>query len=262
MELSDRLHVPPLHSRTPLQPLLAATPSLLLLTLFLLPPSRLYTAALLSPLLFAALYIPLAQTTSDPAADFGLASANFQFCLVAVDRFLLTPNHEVTFVKAGEKGPPKGWRRIWWAAENTMLMRGVGQRWEVKNLPRRGTELRRGPYVLQRAMRTLVIFLTMDVLSAYMQRVPYFKQRVAFADLSIAEQLINSLCAGAASLMGIAMVYNALCTVTVGLGVWSPSESPDLFGSTKLLVERPSLRTVWGAFWCVLFLLLRSPLNH
>lgn len=245
MELLDN-SIPPLHLRPPIDPLLAAAPSLLLLLLFLLPPSRFFTAALLPPLLLLALYGSLAYTTGDPAADFGLASANFQRCLIAWDRFLLTSNPETTFVKPGETSAPKGWKRIWWAVENTMLQRGVGRKWEVRNVPRGGRSLSRVRFTITRLGRAAVGLVIFDIVSAYMQRVDYFKQRIAFADLAFAERQLNALCAGIAASVAMFILYDVICAVSVAVGVWTPEESADLFGSPRVLT---SVRNFWGSFW-------------
>lgn len=238
--------IPPLHLRTPISPLLAAAPSLLLLLLFLLPPSRFFTAALLPPLLLLALYGPLAYTTGDPAADFALASTNFQRSLIAWDRFLLTHNLETTFIKSGETTAPTGWRRVWWAVENTMLQRGVGRKWEVRNVPQGGRSLPRFEFTITRLGRAFIAFLLFDVVSAYMQRTDYFKQRIPFSDLPFAERQFNSLCAGIAASVAMFILYDIICAVSVAMGVWKSEESPDLFGSPKVLT---SLRNFWGSFW-------------
>ncbi|ORY74044.1 membrane bound O-acyl transferase family-domain-containing protein [Leucosporidium creatinivorum] len=246
MDLASLLAIPSLHLRPPIDPLLAAAPSLLLLVLFLLPPSRFLSAALLPPLLLLALYPPLAYTTGDPGADFALASTNFQRCLIALDRFLFTDNLETTFIKPGQTGAPKGWRRIWWAVENTMLQRGVGTKWEVRNVPKGGRKLSRVNFTITRLGRAIVAFLVFDIVSAYMQRGDYFKQRVQFVDLPFAERQFNSVCVGIASSVAMFILYDVICAVSVGLGVWSPEESADLFGSPRVLT---SLRNFWGSFW-------------
>lgn len=242
--------VPHWDTRQPLTPLLAALPSLLLFLLFLLPSSRLLKLALLPPLIIAALYVPIAYTTGDPAQDFGLASASFQRVLVALDRIVLS-DADRDFRRLKDVPPPKigTLGRVWWAFENVNNARGAGWSWEVRNTPKGGIRARsRWACARAHAGLILLLYLCMDGLSTFMQKQPYFRQQVALVDCGFVEQQIYMVCGAAAGALALNMIYSAVCAMGLTLGIWTPNECPALFGSVP---KASSLRGFWGHSWCV-----------
>lgn len=246
--------LPAFNERAEYPPILIAAPSLLLLVMLVFAPTRLSKLALLSLLACTALISPLQYTTGDPAADFGIASTAFQRLLIALDRFVWTADdeRESTFVhgssKARAPAPGLNIRRLVWSIENTLLMRGAGKRWEVKGVPRGGRELGRARFVVTRFMRAVIVYLAMDALSTSMQADDYFRRRISLEKVSFPHRIVILLSAGLAGALALELLYDLICAVSVGVGLWTPDESPDLFGSIR---HANSLRGFWGKTWRV-----------
>ena len=169
------LVLPPLALRPLVPPLYPALPTLILLSLSSSPPSRLLTLALLPPLLWSALWVPLAYQTGNVGGDFGLGSQGIIYTLTWLDRFVLTRDYERVFLRVGEESVPKAWSRgrLGYAAKLCTSMRGAGWNWEVRNTPPSPRE-GHWEYVRSRLGRTAGLYLAVDLLSTYQQQQPYF----------------------------------------------------------------------------------------
>ncbi|KAL8293380.1 hypothetical protein RQP46_000081 [Phenoliferia psychrophenolica] len=241
------LLLPPLALRLPLPPFYAALPTIILLLLSISPPSRLLTLALLPPLLWSALYVPLAFTTGNVGGDFGLGSQGIFYFLTWLDRFVITPDYERVFLRGSEGRPQKAWTlgRVWYATKLCVSMRGAGWRWEVRNTPPGPRETRWG-FIKSRVGRAASLYLVVDALSTYQQRQPYFHRQIPFSALSSGDRL---LCGASAALIGgaaIGLLYNLVVVVCVSSRLWTPEECPDLFGPVS---ESTTLSGFWGRTW-------------
>lgn len=233
-------------------PLLVAAPSLVLLALFVFRPSSLAVRiTLLSVLTYTALIPPLQYTSGNPAADFGISSSAFQRCLIAFDRFYLTSidQLESTFIRQGQiQAPPPGLNlaRLTWSIENTLLMRGAGMKWEVKGIPSGGRQLGRGRFVATRFLRATITYLAMDLVSTIMQADAYFRRQQTISQVTFSHRLVIVMCAGSAGGLALELLYDLVSAARVLVGIWTPRESPDLFGS---LGHAYTLRGFWGKTW-------------
>lgn len=243
--------LPSLAQRPPLPPIFAALPTIILVVLCASPPSRLLTLTLLPPLLWSALWVPLAYTTGNVGGDFGLGSQGIFYALTWLDRFVLTRDYERVYLRAGESAVPPPWTlaRLGYAAKLCMSMRGAGWKWEARNTPP-APGVGRWVFVRSRLGRAAALYLAVDALSTYQQRQPYFHRQIQLGALSFEDILLNGASAALIGGAAIALLYNLLVVSCVSSGIWTPAECPDLFGPVS---QATTLGGFWGRTWCVSF---------
>lgn len=241
--------IPSLAARNPLPPIYAALPPILSILLFLSDSSsHLFQAVLVPPLLLSALYPPLAYTTGNVGADFGLGTQGIFVALMVLDKLVLSKRTD--FRRNGDgRSIPKAWslKRLDWAIKLYASMRGVGWNWEVNNVPKRLGRMSRIYFCGSRACKAIVCYLAMDLLSAgYMQKQPYFHREISFDDLPLVERSMNMLASGCAGFLALALLYSLVSVLSVASFVYAPEDCPDLFGP---LSASTSLGGFWGKTW-------------
>ncbi|KAM0753393.1 hypothetical protein T439DRAFT_324031 [Meredithblackwellia eburnea MCA 4105] len=239
--------VPPFESRASIPPFYASLPTLILVFLSLVPPSRVLAFAVLPPLIFSALYVPLAFTTGNVGGDYGIGCQGIFYLLTWLDRFVLTPNYDQVFVRNGEDKVPSvaSFGRLVYALKLNMTMRGAGWKWQPRNIPA-PPQLGRAAFILSRLGRALAIYLALDCVSTYQQSRPYFHRQVALFDLPFEERFINMFSGALAGLGAIALLYDLTCVACVASFIWSPAECPNMYGPVRYAC---TLRGFWGHFW-------------
>lgn len=241
--------VPSLAAREPLPPIYAALPPVLSILLFLSDSSsHLFHAVLVPPLLLSALYPPLAYTTGNVGADFGLGTQGIFVALMVLDKLVLSKRTD--FRRNGDgQSIPKAWSlmRLDWAIKLYASMRGVGWNWEVNNVPKSNSRMSRIYFCGSRMCRAIIYYLAMDTLSAgYMQTRPYFHREISFDDLPFVERFANMLASGLAGYLALALLYSLVSVFSVASFAYSPEGCPDLFGP---LSASSSLAGFWGKTW-------------
>lgn len=232
----------------PLGPIQGLVPPLLFLSLFLSPPSRILNMTILPLYTYYSLYTSLFYTTGSTPDDYGRASLNFTLVLKAIDAFLLSkPSFELAFKKRKDDPIPTPWslKRLGWSIKVMTSLRGAGWEWQVAQ-KFGGSDLSRTRMIKRRIKRSVLLYLSLDVVSTYMQSRPYFHRLASLVSLSRSEQVINMISACAAAGLAINITYQILCIFCVASHIWEPRECPDLFGSVK---DAKSLRGFWGRTW-------------
>lgn len=232
----------------PSGPVQGLLPPLLLLSLYLARPSRILNLTILPLYIYYSLYTSLFYTTGSTPDDYGRASLNFTLVLKAIDTFLLSkPSFELAFKKRKDDPIPQPWslRRLGWALKVMTSLRGAGWDWQVvKKLG--GSDLSRTRLIKRRFKRAILLYLSLDIISTYMQTRPYFHRLAPLSSLSKGEQIINTISACAAAGLAINITYQILCVVCLASQIWDSNECPDLFGSFK---DAKNLRGFWGKTW-------------